>query len=275
MYSILSALIIFVVIAGLNVSSRLVRLFSGNVGALHCRKEAITQQDFEFDRLFAELYYKEIGNERERVGGALPRSIFRVNDWKHSSNGGLTDSDRVLLGDVYYNASSVFEFGLGESTQIAAHVGVPRYSGIDSDATWVAQTRENANLTHFRFYFADVGRTRAWGMPADEKLGKIPLTYQLQALYLELDPFDVYLVDGRYRVACAAASFLHALSRGAPSQQPRVLIHDADREEYKIALQIADIVERSDLLVVLRLKQNVTQHELASMWRKHAHSVKR
>lgn len=82
----------------------------------------------------------------------------------------MDDADRLTLGDLYYNANSVFEYGLGESTLIAAHTGVPRYAGIDSDAEWVAQARKNSKLDHFRFNFADIGAIQAWGNPIDESL---------------------------------------------------------------------------------------------------------
>jgi len=137
------------------------------------------------------------------------RTEFNVNEWKgkNLSSGGLTESDRVLLGSIYYDASSVFEFGLGESTQIAAYVGVPRYSGIDSDPNWVVQARDKITKGNYKFYLADIGQTGAWGYPT-AKLHKIPLNYQFQALRIEIEPFDVYLVDGKYRVACVMASFL-------------------------------------------------------------------
>ena len=71
--------------------------------------------------------------------------------WKRK-NGGLSDVDRQVLGNLYFKANSVFEFGLGESTLIAAKTGVPRYSGVDSDPNWVSNTRKEAGMDHFRFY---------------------------------------------------------------------------------------------------------------------------
>ncbi len=226
----------------------------------------------EFDKLFMEEYYNYFNTLKSKAAEGEPsqRIKFDIDEWKYSSDGGLMNSDRVLLGDIYHNASSVFEFGLGESTQIAAHVGVPRYSGIDSDVKWVAQTRDKINMAYFRFYFADIGQTREWGVPVDKNMAKIPLNYQLQALYTEAEAFDVYMVDGRYRVACVAASFLHALSRGAHMSTIRVLLHDADRDAYLPLLKIAEIVERSARLYVLQLRHNVTKHELAGLWRKYA-----
>ncbi len=130
-----------------------------------------------------------ISNNRRRYQlGAVP-----------TTGGGLDDSDRLLLSDLYYNASSVFEFGLGESSHIAAYVGVQRYAGVDNDSTWVAKARDGVVLnhaSHFRFSFSDTGRNGMYGRPADETLQKIPYAYQSAPLNNELDAFDVYLVDG-------------------------------------------------------------------------------
>ena len=91
---------------------------------------------------------------------------------------------------------------------------MPRYVGVDSDARWVTNVRKEVKNDHFRFIFADIGATGAYGNPKNEELQKIPLSYQSAPLNDEMEAFDFYLIDGRYRVACACASMLHALSRG-------------------------------------------------------------
>ena len=230
-----------------------------------------------FDELYEEVYYDTINISTGTIELPSSRNNFNVNEWegKVISSGGLMKSDRVLLGSIYYNAISVFEFGLGESTRIAAYVGVPRYSGIDSDPNWVVQARDEVNNAHYKFYLADIGQTGDWGHPIDEKLRKIPLNYQFQALRIEMEPFDVYLVDGRYRVACAMASFLHALSRKADIAKTRVLIHDAKRDDYQVVLEIAEVIDQSDNFYVLRLKENVTEAQIASIWRNHMYTAQR
>jgi hypothetical protein len=65
---------------------------------------------------------------------SMLRKKFDVKTWDKTTTGGLTNKDRTLLAEIYGEANSVFEYGLGESTYIANHVGVPRYAGIDSDA---------------------------------------------------------------------------------------------------------------------------------------------
>jgi hypothetical protein len=123
-------------------------------------------------------------------------------------------------------------------------------------AVWVSQARD-ASMDHFRFTFADIGKTRAWGNPTNESLQKIHFNYQIAPLIPERDAFDVYLVDDRYRVACA---LLHAMSRGGDTSKVMVGIHDSDRESYKEAFgKVTDVVQNSDKLNVYKLKKDVTE----------------
>lgn len=196
-----------------------------------------------------------------------PRKKLDLATWTKGT-GGLTDKDRILLAKVYRNASSVFEFGLGESSLIASHVGVPRYAGVDSDAAWVSQSRDKVH-SHFRFYLADIGGTGAWGKPEDTELTKSVLDYQLAPLIVEPNAFDVYMVDGRMRLACMMASFLHASSRGAPTDQTIVLIHDCveKRVKYKAADHLLDLVHHSgDRLCAYQRKPSTTDEDLLKVW---------
>jgi hypothetical protein len=200
------------------------------------------------------------------------RKTFDVNTWNKTTSGGLQNADRTLLAEIYGQANSVFEYGLGESTYIADHVGVARYAGIDSDAAWVANARD-AVSTHFRFYFADVGKTGKWGLP-DKVLPKNILDYQVAPLVAEPEAFDVYMVDGRWRMACLMLTFLHASARGADSSQTIVLLHDCliapdidRREEYLKAEHLLDLVRHSgDKLCVYQRKPATTDEELYAIW---------
>ena len=199
------------------------------------------------------------------------RTRFTLDGWKRGS-GGLDDDDRRVLGDLYFNANSVFEYGLGESTKIAAYTGVPRYAGVDSDATWVAQARDSTNMNLFLFHFADIGETIEWGNPKHNVLQKIQYDYQVAPLVLAHEPFDVYLVDGRYRVACACVSFLHAMKYGADMSKVRVGTHDNEREEYHVLEQVADVVVKNKKLWVYILKEGTTEEDLFKIWRRHANT---
>jgi hypothetical protein len=197
------------------------------------------------------------------------RDAFDVSAWKHKGSGGLTDNDRAMLGRIYGRAQSVFEYGLGESTRIADAVGVPRYAGLDSDPNYVANTRSKV-ASHFRFYFGDIGPTKNWGY-ATENLTKAVWNYQLAPLLSEPEPFDVYMVDGRYRFPCLVASFLHASARGeANLTHTTVLMHDCFRDYYHRADEILDLFEESgDRLCAYRRKPETKDADLIRLWKQY------
>lgn len=89
---------------------------------------------------------------------------------------------------------------------------VPRYSGVDNEVVWVGKARDGTKMDHFRCSFADTGKTSMHGNPINDKMQKIPFNYQSAPLNNDAHAFDFYLVDGRYRVATACSSFLHAIS---------------------------------------------------------------
>ena len=194
------------------------------------------------------------------------RRCFRKG-WE-IGNGGLDDGDRDLLVKVYTDSNSVFEFGLGESTRIAAAVGVPVFSGVDSDAVYVSESRKTSP-SHFKFYFADLGLTGHWGMPLDVASKQV-MQYQLSALQSEKLPFDVYLVDGRYRVASTCVALLHASKYG--KQDVSVLMHDyRERPEYHVVQDFADIIEHSPSgnLVLFKRKTHTADEHIFASWVKY------
>lgn len=234
--------------------------------ATDVKETAKTTDDYFLFQKSAQLAYDEA-----TAPVNLKRQKFNLTNWTKQTSGGLRDPDRLLLGDIYYKAQSVFEFGLGESTYIAAEVGVPRYAGVDSDPNWVAMAREKSNMGHFRFYLADIGETKAWGVPVQD-LKKNVYNYQLSALSSEAKPFDVYLVDGRYRVACAAACFLHAASRGANMSNVQVGVHDQDHlsRGYHAALTtIADKSLGSPKLFIYQLRNTTTIRDVYRLWERY------
>jgi hypothetical protein len=218
----------------------------------------------------------------------MNRPKFDIDYWEKESNltthGGLSRMDRIKMADYYYKAESVFEFGLGESTYLANYMGVQRYAGIDSDPVWVSMTRENVS-NHFRFYFGDVGLTGAWGFPYETSLPKSILNYQLAAFIVEPKPFDVYLVDGRWRLPSLVASFLHASARGAPHHHTIGLLHDCrprgpkyedDRPKYKLADHLLEVVDHSgSRLCVYKRRAETTDKQLVEIWHKYMNQVAR
>jgi hypothetical protein len=212
-----------------------------------------------------------------------------------STDGGLTDQDRILLAKYYRQATSVFEYGLGESTRMASWLQVPRYAGVDSDPNYVTKIRfllqqqDETYASHAHFYFADVGDITEWGMPKDS-LPKNVYNYQIVPLLAEQDPFDVYLVDGRYRVACVLAAMLHAGGgRGGGKQtNATVLLHDCfppgyvaideieqiqldARRFYHVVDSLLTMIDHSgSKLCVYQRKPTTTDEQIYQLWKAYA-----
>jgi hypothetical protein len=248
----------------------------------HTSKRSSGELDTSYFHSAASKAYNRI-IERENQANTA-RAKFNISTWTQKTLGGLLQEDREMLGRIYSQANSVFEFGLGESTYIANHVGVQRFSGIDSDVSWISMVRDKVS-GNYRFYFADIGKTGDWGTPT-EHLSKAAYDYQVVPLLGEPKAFDVYMVDGRFRVGCLLMSFLHASSSlhaeantTTTTSSPTVLVHDCSREAYHVADNLLDLVEftkpggnddpneRSGMsLCAYKRKIDTTDEQLFKLW---------
>ena len=127
---------------------------------------------------------------------------------------------------------------------------------------------------NYRFSLADVGETKMFGHPKDPNLPKVEYNYQVAPLLTEYEPFDVYLVDGRYRVACAAVTFLHAMKTGGNMTRVRVGVHDNNMvpRNYGVLKEIGDIDVKHKKFWVYKLKDKITEKDIRAFWMKHRHN---
>ena len=219
-----------------------------------------------FEQLVESSYYDSLGTNNST------RRLYKLQSFPSDlrTSGGLTNNDRVLIGKLYSNASSAFEYGLGESTYIAAWTGMPRLSGVDSDPAWISLVRDKDIVPdNYQFDFGDIGPTGGWGFPKKLGLAKQIFRYVLAPLSLERKPFEIYLVDGRFRVACACASFLHAMSTGADMKRVKVLVHDYQDKNrgYQIIETLARKMIMADGLAVFMLLPNTTQAQIQDVFK--------
>lgn len=249
-----------------------------------------------FEELSFAAYNRSLGGGGTDSGtqSPEPRRVYNISEFppEYHTTGGLDDTDRALLGDIYSTANSSFEYGLGESTYIAAWTRMPRWSGVDSDSNWVVGVRDKPIIpSHFQFNFGDIGQTQAYGWPKGFRLGfepqrqdahlimgKMAYRYIVAPLVLERDPFDVYLVDGRWRVACACVSFLHAMGRGGDMEKVRVMVHDYDvvtRGYDIIEKEIAILDRRSNKLAIFKLKPGIGEGAVADLYLRHVDNPQR
>lgn len=177
------------------------------------------------------------------------------------TGGGMTLAEQELLADTYAHSKNVFEWGMGSSTLIAEYMGIQRLTAVDSADVWVKKCRSYISK-HYKLVHADIGDVKGYGEPKDKSLKEQWPDYSKQ-VDREQTPFDVYLVDGRFRMACALRALMHGTNTSL------VLMHDFQRQYYHPILNMADRIRQVGLLVVLRKKKTVTKRALQTLWEKY------
>ena len=123
----------------------------------------------------------------------------------------LPEAEAALITAAYAGAEVILEYGSGGSTVLATDLG-KRVTAVESDQDWAQMTQ--AWFHHnppakgaATVVWCDIGPTREWGHPVDDRAWKRFSRYPLEVWDLaEFAHPDVVLVDGRFRVGCALAT---------------------------------------------------------------------
>lgn len=164
----------------------------------------------------------------------------------------------VQLMRKYLTQETVYlEYGCGGSTELAVSVGCKMIISVESDKNWVEKLRENPNIAQriaentLFFDYVDIGPTGPWGHPIDEAKLKQWVSYPIKPFSRALE-YDFILVDGRFRNACALASYAHMLDRTL------IAIHDyVVRHSYFEVEKFFDLVDLADTLAVFKKKKSI------------------
>ncbi len=125
----------------------------------------------------------------------------------------MPEAEATLLRDAYTRANVILEYGSGGSTVLAGDMAGKHVTSVESDKSWWRMMMEwfEGNPAHdtstVEMLYADVGPTKEWGHPKDDRGWKRFADYPLAVW--SMDGFkhpDVVLVDGRFRVGCALAT---------------------------------------------------------------------
>jgi hypothetical protein len=168
-----------------------------------------------------------------------------------------------LLLPLRETGALFFEFGIGGSTRYARSLlPAAQIAGLDGSKEWVdALLREMPELAA-RLRWIDIGPTASWGHPVREteqhNAHLFPAYSAAIYEWANKSSIGLVLIDGRFRVACAAAAAL------ALPPRTRVLVHDYARRPYyaeiQTALQLLNVV---DSLAVFEVWGNAEAAEAA------------
>ncbi len=174
----------------------------------------------------------------------------------------MTAKDTAMLVATYTGAHHFFEWGSGGSTRVAAsrmHT-LQTLVSVESDGAWALHSNVSGYLpdTDAQMIFIDIdAKPSTWGHPGPAATEQAKRSYSEQLLLHPRTDFDVVLVDGRFRVACALSFVLKRL----PSHS-KLYFHDFfDRPGYHAILPFFTIFERGDTGVVLQARQDLTAAE--------------
>ncbi|MGD0192585.1 MAG: hypothetical protein ABSD74_17750 [Rhizomicrobium sp.] len=164
----------------------------------------------------------------------------------------MSEPEYQLFECFLRNSDRYLEFGTGGSTCAASRQVGKGILSVDSSEEWLKKVADACAGEEFKvkpvLVYADIGPTGAWGTPIDGS-GRDRWPSYYESVWDR--PFsrdtDLYLVDGRFRVACFAQTLLNCRADAL------IAIHDfASRPSYHIVRELArEIASEGELSVFM------------------------
>lgn len=151
----------------------------------------------------------------------------------------MSKAELCLFESFAKCSDNYLEFGSGGSTALAANLVRSSIISVDSSVAWQQKVLEycktaQTKLTPHLLYI-DIGSIKDWGYPTDETNKASWINYTTQVWFnKEASGCDLYLIDGRFRVASFLQVVLHC------EENSIVLFHDfSSRSQYHVVKEIA------------------------------------
>jgi hypothetical protein len=125
----------------------------------------------------------------------------------------MSDAEFRLFESVVRCARSYVEFGTGGSTCLAASLVEGPIISVDSSQEWLDQVAQacatRPGWTQPRLIHVDIGPVGEWGRPTDPSTEeRWPRYHEAPWAIPGTEAADLYMVDGRFRVACAMQALM-------------------------------------------------------------------
>jgi len=164
----------------------------------------------------------------------------------------MSPAEISLLQSFLVCSDRYLEFGSGGSTCLAAEKVRTAVISVDSDPAWLKKIETYCAQQNIRLmpqlHPVDIGKTGSWGMPIDlNAKDKWPDYHRSVWNNAEAAASDLFLVDGRFRVAC----FMQIVLRCRPGAI--IMVHDfTKRPVYHPIFEVARQIAIADSLVVFQ-----------------------
>ena len=174
----------------------------------------------------------------------------------------MTSAEIEFFESCLDQAQHYYEFGSGGSTKLAASMGL-NVHGVESDRRWLEQLQSEVGDA-CQVNHVDIGPTKEWGYPVDLRAADQFPDYS-RSIHTQDLPFDLILVDGRFRVASTLESIDYVLEKGDPASA-RIFIHDFwNREFYKPVLEFLDAEKTVETAGLFKIKTNINRERLQGL----------
>jgi hypothetical protein len=165
----------------------------------------------------------------------------------------MSEKERELFVAFVRNAKHYVEFGCGGSTFVASSLVKHSILSIDSSQEWldIVTSACSDSGTELRTLHVDIGPVGEWGVPTDpNSKDKWPAYHEKVWEIKGSETADLYMIDGRFRLACLAQVVLHC------SPNALICFHDfTSRSGYHPAHKIArEVATAEDLSIFLPLE---------------------
>lgn len=180
----------------------------------------------------------------------------------------LSEAELVLFTSFLGHADSYLEFGAGGSTCLAASRVRRSVVSVDSSRDWMqrvaAACAARQGLTP-ELLVVDIGPLGQWGWPADNSArSRWPDYHEAVWQAPERAEADVFMVDGRFRVACV----MQILLRCRPNAV--ICVHDfSERPDYHPIRDVAHELASADTLSVFQRRAGQDEGRIRAMLEQH------
>lgn len=178
----------------------------------------------------------------------------------------MSAEEAALFLSFIRNSRNYVEFGTGGSTVVASRHVKTSILSVDSSQQWLDQVKNACaeSETKPELVFIDIGPTGEWGYPTDASTkARWPDYHSAIWKIPHSASADLYLIDGRFRVACFAQTVLHC--------EPTAIIgiHDfSSRPNYHCVREIADeIASAGDMSFFRPLPKKDTAEGILRLFR--------
>jgi hypothetical protein len=178
----------------------------------------------------------------------------------------MSDAKIQLLSNSLDRASHYLEYGMGESTLLAAAKSLLSIVSIDTSEEWIskvhASLEKSKHKGNIHLLHTNLGKTLDWGYPVNELFVKSWPSYYtspwIEYRNLCSSP-DLILIDGRFRSPCFLYSILHCKAG------TRILWDDyLNRTEYHFVEKVLPPQGLIDDMAIFTVNENIDK-QLASI----------